>query len=357
LVWPPEQSGACFDDGVLCATEPIVRAPRGSPLAIVGVPRSGSTFLAYVASHVRDWWIFDDVYFYQWVKALRIADDQPLTPRQLCELVVQFRTRLWARVRFPKFRPPNVTTAQLDAFTSAILATFADRAVLWHELFDEMMTRLARHHGCSCWGYKTPQDFMSLAALRRVFPQLRVLFLYRDPRAVLASYKFNHPDAGHRGQYHPLVYALYWRLAVQTMRDAALQMPGDLLEVKFEELVKGPDLLAQQLAAFLGSTAAPVDTSFRPNTSFAAGKRQELNPTETWICQLLAGDAMRQKGYALQHATPRASDLPELLHTSVRFASHQIQRMQKNRRMRRSVHDYLRALPGLLNSTSMQIVT
>ena len=48
------------------ATASIV-ASRGSgqPLIIVGLPRSGTSFLAHVLSAIDDWYVFDDLYCVQ----------------------------------------------------------------------------------------------------------------------------------------------------------------------------------------------------------------------------------------------------------------------------------------------------
>jgi hypothetical protein len=89
----------------------------------------------------------------------------------------------------------------------ALLTTFRGESIEWHELLEEWMTRLALHHGRSRWGYKAPQDFLHLDTLCELWPSVRFIFVYRDPRRVMASKKYVGEQDGNPNEYHPIVYA------------------------------------------------------------------------------------------------------------------------------------------------------
>jgi hypothetical protein len=52
--------------------------------------------------------------------------------------------------------------------------------------------------------------------LIEAYPQASLVFLQRNPVNVLSSFKFikSNSQDGRAGRYHPLIYARYWRSAV-----------------------------------------------------------------------------------------------------------------------------------------------
>ena len=142
------------DDSVLFATRPVVTQPQ-PPVIVIGTPRSGSSFLAHVMSHIQDWYVFDDIYFYQKVKSIK-ADQSPLTKEQTDKLVHFLGWRLRTKIRYVKFESPNATWADVRRMCAAVGETYEQGGVMWQQLFEEWMTRLALHHGKSHWGYKVP---------------------------------------------------------------------------------------------------------------------------------------------------------------------------------------------------------
>ena len=66
------QVTAEFSKSILFSTTPIVQQPV-PPVIVVGLPRSGSTYIAHVLSCFDDLYVFDDLYPYQFAKALNLA--------------------------------------------------------------------------------------------------------------------------------------------------------------------------------------------------------------------------------------------------------------------------------------------
>ncbi|WP_107666876.1 hypothetical protein [Cyanothece sp. BG0011] len=55
----------------LFSTTPVVEQST-PPVIVVGLPRSGSSFLAHTLSTLKDWYVFDDLMIYQKVQGLDI---------------------------------------------------------------------------------------------------------------------------------------------------------------------------------------------------------------------------------------------------------------------------------------------
>ena len=327
-------------DSPLFATQPIVGEPRYAPVIVVGLPRSGSSYLSHVMSQIDDWYVFDDLYLFRTAKALGV--DGPLSEAQLEKLVGFLGWQVRARIKWAVFDAPNCTWEDVDRMDEALLATFRGKEVLWHELLEEWMTRLARHHGCNHWGYKAPQDFMHLGMLRELWPDVRFIFIYRDPRRVMASKKYVDGQDGKPGEYHPLVYARYWRMAAEAMVNADRE--GKVHFAQFEKLVADPTGEATKIADFLGSRLEGEIRPAKGNTSFNGGKRRSITPTESWICERIAGDSMHALGYPAAEGRLRVQDIPDFVWTSARFTAAQAARLVRNPSARQSVSFFIKSL-------------
>jgi len=326
----------------LFATRPVAEGYEAAPTVVVGLPRSGTSFLAYVLSGIRDWYIFDDLYLRR--TAIGMGADGPLTASQLDRLLDflswQIRARIKWETDFPK---PQCTLEDVDRMEAALRATYASSAPTWPELQREWLMRLALRHGKTRWGYKAPQDFMNIDELAAIYPGARFVFCIRDPRRMMASFKFLSGEDGTKRQYHPVVYARYWAMAVRAYEQALAQGVPCFL-VQFEELRSNPVGMAHRLAEFLDSS---VDESALPsgaNTSFRSGQRSEITPTEAWICERMAAPEMARLDYALDHSAPRLGDLPDFLETTARFAGYQLWRAATNPGARVAIAQYVKRM-------------
>ncbi|MEM8716684.1 MAG: sulfotransferase [Cyanobacteria bacterium P01_G01_bin.4] len=330
---------------LLDSTTPIVDTPK-PPVIVVGLPRSGSSFLSHVLSFLDDWYVFDDLYPYQ--KALAVGANPFLTPSQLTEFVSQLCWAARAKIKWEKnFRIPKCTLEDVDRLETAVCNTFVDRTVTWPQVLEEWMMRLALLHGCNRWGYKTPQDFMHLDTLAEIFPDARFVFIMRDPRQMMASMKNLKKHVGGDGnphQYHPVAYSLYWKTAFNQVRSFIKTGKALVHVVPFEDLIESPDQFAQSLAEFLNTTVSQSIETKGANSSFPSGSRQRLTPSECWLCERLAGDSMLAAGYKLSGHSLQWQDCPDLARTTWLFIRYQFQRLIRNKRSRQSVMSYLKTL-------------
>lgn len=326
----------------LFSTTPVVETST-PPVIVVGLPRSGSSFLAHTLSTLKDWYVFDDLMIYQKVQGLDIKG--ALTPVQLQKLVNLLGWSVKARIKHQQnYLKPQCTWEDVDKMEAAVIETFKDKDVYWNELLEEWMMRLALHHGCSHWGYKTPKDFMYMDHLLELFPGTRFVFIMRDPRKMMASKKYVHAQDGDTRDYHPLAYANYWKIAYTTVEKFKKQEKAEVFTIKFEDLVAEPEEWAEKLANFLDttiSTDVEVKTS-KQNTSFEGKKRKGITDTEVWICEKMVGDTMKQAGYDLENPTPKLLDLVDLLQTSIIFLSYRIQQMLTDRSKFKTIMNYIK---------------
>ena len=331
-------------ESVLFATHPIVQTST-PPVIVVGLPRSGSSFLAYVLGNLDGWYVFDDLYIYQNVQALNIKG--VMTQEQREKLLYQLAWSLRARIKFENnFFKPQLTWEDVDKMETAILEAFKEHPLQWPQLLEEWMMRLSIHHGCSRWGYKTPQDFMHMNQLEEIFPGTRFIFIMRDPRKMMLSKKYVHQQDGNPNEYHPIAYALYWKMAYEKVQEFIKDQKAHVFICKFEKLVKSPDTVGSQLADFLGTTISGEIATKGKNTSFASKKQKTITNTEIWICQKLAGNQMQEAGYQLNQVSPTFQDLPDLLGTSYRFIQFQFNRILKDKKKQHSVKSFLGNLLG-----------
>jgi len=255
----------------LFATRRIALEDRKPPVIVVGLPRSGSSFLSHVMSYLDDWYVFDDLYVYRHAKSLGI--EGPVTDRQLKQLLYFLGWQIRARINWNNNAPRNFNREDIDPFSEAVYQTLCGKKVGWHEVTEEWMVRLARHQGRTRWGYKTPQDFFHMSMLAGLYPGIRFVFIVRDPRKLMSSLKFVPKRDGDPGQYHPVIYPLYWRMAAREIKKQQKKGKLKILTVPFERLVANPDNEAKQIADFLDSTVSGQIPQTKKNTSFEKDRR------------------------------------------------------------------------------------
>lgn len=312
----------------LFSTKPVATKQDNTPLVVVGLPRSGSSFLCEVISQIEGWYVFDDLYVHR--KAIETGATGTLSEAQLDNLLFFLGWQIRARLRHGKYAIPNVTEAEIEDMNASIKTALSGTNPTWADLQEEWMCRLATRSDCENWGYKMPQAFRYLDQLFELYPNMRVIFLMRTPQDVLASYKYMRSDSedGDAAQYHPLSHAVYWRMAAKSYLDAKAKFKDKVMLLKFEDLVAEPNQAARQVASFL-DTKVPegVDIPSRPNSSFRTnGKRQSLNGLELSLLDKIAGDMRDELGFDAAKQKLSASDFVDFTKTSLVFTNFRIKK-------------------------------
>lgn len=324
-----------------------------SPVIVVGLPRSGSSYLAHVLSCLKDWFVFDDLYPYQKAAALSISSSLDLAKERelLREFINSLTWQLRAKIKYEQnFSIPNVSWDDTFEMEDVLLKALDQEPLTWPQVLEEWMMRLTLSVGKERWGYKTPQDFMHMDELSDLFPGVKFIYILRDPRKMMRSFK-NLPQVkthgsqdGESRQYHPLVYALYWKKAYEEVQAFAKRCKAPVETVKFEDLVESPEKVAGRLAEFLNTEIVGNVALEKGNTSFKNTSPRELTNTETLICEKIAGSAMQSIGYPTSNPKPKLSDVVDLLNTSTTFSIYQIQRIISDKKARASVTAFIKRL-------------
>lgn len=133
---------------------------------------------------------------------------------------------------------------------------------LFNELFclsdkalDLVIDRIYRGYGntikegFSVWGDSTPLNTRYLPEIYGTFPQAKYIFLIRDGRDVMASYKEG--GTKYLGRLaDPAEAAGHWKHAITKYDWLKKRTP--VLEVKYEVLVRSPEEILGQVCQFLG---------------------------------------------------------------------------------------------------------
>jgi hypothetical protein len=316
----------------------------GEVVFVMGLPRSGSTLLSRLLNDSRDIISVNDLYFLQAVLAEN-AEKATLTDEQTRTLTDQLLqvidTRANAKEEF--IGQFQVSPERIEEIRRTVIERQSRTPYVWHRLMDELLGAVAASAGKTRWADKTPQNFYHFQMLADCFPEARFVFLFRDPRPILASYKYASGEGHDARRYHPMVYSLYWRSAIRFYE--IVKRHPRVTMVRYEDLLSNPAQACADLGKFLGTSIdAPQLASLGHNSSFAKGDRKTITPTEKWLCERLCSDEMTQLGYAASDVSPRLRDLPALLGVSVKFSLFQISRLVGNRDARTRIATFIRGL-------------
>ena len=314
------------------------------PVFIVGMPRSGSTMLSRIVNESESTLCLNDLYYVQLVLERGLQDGN--LNRENFELLKKFLIDfLLLRSKYNDSFTGQIVLddSQIENVQKNIEAEFAKNGYQWHELIDDCFSQIAGLAGKTRWGEKTPQNFFHMEYLKKVYQNCQFLFLIRDPRNVMTSYKFA-PVGSHRPErYHPVVYALYWR----TMARKAISCEGDaaVCRVRYEDILQHTGEQVKKLSEFLHAPFSNFDLAgIGNNSSFKKRDKKHINGLEIKIAQWICKKEMQTLGYEKQDVSVSVGDLWELLVTSVTFAGFQIGRLVTSRDGRMRVKSFIRNL-------------
>lgn len=199
-----------------------------------------------------------------------------------------------------------------------------------------VMEAIARKQGVERWAESTPLHLLYLPVIKQVVPDALVIHIIRDGRDVTASL--------HRiGWIRPLpwdrsrgflVPAIFWRWIVSKGRRYGQAMPGDYMEVHYEDLVQNPRETLARIGGFIEHDLdydriqqVALGSVHNPNSSFRGdGKETEaatigrwkrmFDPAQVRDIETSIGSLLVDSGYTLE--TPPAERRSSL---AVRFMS------------------------------------
>lgn len=319
------------------------------PLIIVGQPRSGTSLLTRVVNESFDYLVFDDLYILQYIDAEKLWQQ---TDRDELHKISEFLFRKYSaraqRERDPRqlsdFPLPPVKLPDLRTFIDSIDYSQCN----WANVIEKVAAKSALLAGRGGWGYKTPQDHLHFDKLNSAFPNAIFVFVLRDPRSVLASYKNQqkikvaHFDPR---RYNPLIQGAAWKLAADSYFLNKEALGGRVHIVQYEKLVSDPNRVLEELAELMGMEFRPIDISrFGNNSSFRGQQAKTVTESELWLADLQIAETRKKLNYNYPESRLRMADFPEIaqiLSRSTMFYAMQLANDgDRRKRVMKFLHSY-----------------
>ncbi|WP_324827106.1 sulfotransferase family protein [Qipengyuania zhejiangensis] len=308
---------------------------KPGPVVLVGLPRSGSTLLTKIINESPDHFALNDLYYLQLIDSQDSWNgfksvEQAREAKELVRNMVRHRSA----VHSPKgiANSAEMTPDQLDTALAAIDAQWpgeGDTGITgdWGDIVEAVTMAGAAAVGKTRWGWNTPQDYHHVDRLVAKWPDVRVIFLLRDPRMTLRSYKY-YPKRPAADRYHPIAQSMAWRNAANAWRKLSAKYPDNMFLLTYEDLVSDTRTQVERINAFLGSRIDEgLDlANLGSNSSYAARKEQPeeraLSPMELWLSDRVLYSQRAALGFDEPRKGVSFSGLVPLLRTSFRFAKY-----------------------------------
>ena len=296
-----------------------------NPIIVVGMPRSGSTLFTRLLNESSQLFVLNDFYYLQYVDSLNgFTNNNPKIQQTLQSYVL--------RMIRERILPPNSQDITFSLFLSPEqeqeLVNFAqdlkkNNNLNWAESLSKLMEFSAKLQGKKIWGYNTPQDYLHIDRLQQEFPQAKFIYVMRDPRSVIRSYKYygNIAPEGQKesARYHPILQALAWRTSIRSISARKERQPDKFTLVLYEDLVKDTNQTLGKLGDFLNVQFPNLDlANFGNNSSFKNKKKEGVKSSEIWLCEKIAGQEMKKIGYELSSKQLAYKDLGYLAYLTKR---------------------------------------
>lgn len=283
-----------------------------APIFIVGMPRSGTTLLlAMLSAHSQIAITPETQFFGIWMRLYKHLDIRKDNDFKL----------FWH----------SFTTGRHFTRLGLSPAGISKRIEESHEqsfrtLFAGVLQEYASSKGKPRWGEKSPRHFAHIQTITEWYPNAKVLYLIRDPRAAVASAvraPWGNPSVARQAQVWNKSIACY----EEVQNDPRIRL------VRYEELVSNPENVLRDICTFLGEEFEDQMLSHAEHTSLKDyepshgiwGKRHKqmymdtvrTDKIESWkerlsekqiaVTEHITANSMRRYGYHAPSSTLSAS--------------------------------------------------
>lgn len=309
-------------------------------LIVVGMPRSGSTLLTRILNESPELFVVNDFYYLQYLESINAFDAKKSELNE--HLSEEILERIKARIE--KEDSPKLECGLfLSVDDEKRLESFVKNELQkdkynWSELLEQIMSFAAGLLKKKIWGYNTPQDYLYLDILEQNFPNAKFIFMMRDPRSVLRSYKNVTSNGYHEtNRYHPVVQTLAWRTSIRSFLKR--KDKNNYLLIRYEDLIANPETEISRLKQFLKVDFSSIDINkLGSNSSFKEHKKTlDLTSTEIWLCEKLAHREMKEINYSLSASRPSLGDTKENLYLTYKVFNFYISRIVLSHNIRKRV--------------------
>ncbi len=261
------------------------------PVFIVGLSRSGTTLLANILNRHPRIAIYPETHFFSSVWACR------KTPFLKREKDVDEAIGRVGNLKNTGIRAEDIKARFFNT----------DKSLL--RLFDIVLALYREKQGKARPGEKTPGHFLYLPLLLKLYPDAKVLCIYRDPRNTYSSFK-------HRPEFKKLSpidrcligRSLLWNLCLRRVSEyRRKEHAGWFKAVKFEELITRPQEVAKSICGFLNEPYCQrmlyvkhTNSSFTASQKFGMSKKPldrtgHLARMEIFFIELICGGYMLEE--------------------------------------------------------------
>jgi len=264
------------------------------PIFIVGMGRSGTSFLTGALDRHPGISMYSESWFFThiWKGAGRrsLGRDPVAIDRAIG--------------KFQNLERANISP---DVLRERFLATDGSQEAL----LDTLLRLKMEQDGKRRFGEKTPNHFLFLEEILRIYPDAKIIFTYRDPRDTFSSFKHG-PYCQELRLLDRFVVgrALLWNAAMRALSRHASGVPPDQLRiVRFEDMVSAPEETLRSLCEFLGEPFDDDMLQAKTYSSFAApegsdgdgegsrDRRKYLRGWELLTIELICGQHLVERGY------------------------------------------------------------
>ena len=208
---------------------------------ILGTARSGTTLVQRLCCELPDVWVPRESHFWNVAEEIVTRFEFPVKGARRRELVD------WTVERLSGWN--------LDADPEAIMQHIhrRKRGLGLFTLFEALVASLSPER--PILGEKTPNHIAWWELLTRAQENLKLIFVVRDPRAVLLSQR-----SVPWGERDAFAFSERWLLHQRSVVDARrLLHPSRVLVIRYEDLVQDPEEAQIELGRFLETTTPPSD--------------------------------------------------------------------------------------------------
>ncbi|MFW6295646.1 MAG: sulfotransferase family protein, partial [Halothece sp.] len=295
-----------------------------NPVIVVGLPRSGSTLLTRVLNETSKLFIVNDFYYLQYIDSVDGFDsvNQESTQEFAKAILKKIKSRI-EREDSPELECGLYFSVEDEEKLEQYVEELCQEGTYtWYELLEKIMSYSASLLDKTTWGYNTPQDFLHIDRLEKHFPEAKFIYMMRDPRSVLRSYKNVQSNGYHdKRRYHPIIQALAWRTAMRSF--TSRKNADNCMLIRYEDFTTNPDVELRRIGDFLGMSFQEIDINQFGNNSSFKGRRKktDLTETEVAICEKITQAEMEKTNYSLSQAKPRLEDFCYLSKITKRVAN------------------------------------
>jgi hypothetical protein len=208
-----------------------------SPIFVVGAGRSGTTLLQLMLNAHPRIAIAGEVGFFDEILLLRRKVPDLGSPERIDQLFALL----------PNLEGHKYLTEVEAVFPEAQARLKADPAPSYEKLYRYLLEAYGAARGARRFGEKTPSNIRYLESLASLFPNCRIIHVFRDPRATVCSrtkVSVFSDDI--------ITHSIKWKIDMSCGKAFARAGNQIYCEIAYEELVAEPVATLKHICGFLG---------------------------------------------------------------------------------------------------------